>query len=276
MKKTYETYEVLSNEEISKDIFELLVSYKNNKKVIRPGMFVSIVPPNKSNILPRPISICEYDEEKEILRLIYKKIGSGTESISNVLKGEFLKIIAPLGNGFPSMSHGKQTVIIGGGIGVAPLLELAKRISTTGIRPKIYLGFRNESQVILIDEFKKYGDVTVIFDPENPVEKLRWDFPNSNLGQSLTEKFNENIGEISDGRKILPDTIYTCGPYPLMKAVSNYANEIGIDKFCYASLEERMACTIGACLACVCKTKDGYKTVCTDGPVFAVRDIVWD
>ncbi|MCL1925466.1 MAG: hypothetical protein FWF50_07775 [Defluviitaleaceae bacterium] len=269
--------EIFSQKQIAAEIFELILKYDGEDPA--PGQFVSIVPKDKNIILPRPISVCCFN--KGYLKLVYKRLGTGTASIANLKPKEKINIIAPLGTGFRLTDH-KNISIVGGGLGVPPLLELAKRLreKNTNANIKIYLGFRDESQVILVDEFKKYGEVIVTLDPSNPLE-------------ALASSINSNLNnDISKGTQ-KPDIIHTCGPYILMKRIAQYAKEENI--LCFTSLEQRMACTVGACLACVVKVPVSssvntlsanydtnapafeYRRVCTaTGPVFNANEVIWE
>jgi dihydroorotate dehydrogenase electron transfer subunit len=203
-------------------------------------------------MLPRPISICEVREETGALRLVYRVAGKGTEEFSRLKEGNSIDIMGPLGNGFPL--QGKKAILIGGGIGIPPMLELAKRLSC---EKYIVLGYRDST--FLEEEFQPYGEVfTATEDGSKGVKG------------NVLDAIRENGLEA--------DIIYACGPTPMLRGVKAYAKEQGIE--CFLSLEERMACGIGACLACICKTgkKDHHTNVnntriCKEGPVFSGEEI---
>ena len=219
-----------------------------------PGQFVQVeVPHSKATFLRRPISICYVDEERNQLWLLIRKAGEGTASLLATRVGETLNLVMPLGNGF-SCSFAGEMMLIGGGVGVAPLLNFGKVLNDNGIRPVYLLGARSAKDLLLIDEFKKYGEVCVTTEDGTEGEK----------------GFVTNHSVL---QRVRFDQISTCGPKPMMVAVARYAHSEGI--FCEASLENKMACGVGACLCCVEGTKKGNLCVCKEGPVFNVNDLSW-
>ncbi|SDB64895.1 dihydroorotate dehydrogenase electron transfer subunit [Butyrivibrio sp. INlla16] len=229
-----------------------------------PGQFVGIYPKNKSTLLPRPISICEYDRENGKLRIVYRIAGSGTAEFALYQPGESISILGILGNGFPlDKAEGKRVLIIGGGIGVPPLLGLSKALheGNEGVKAgsvTMVMGYRN-SDNFLADEFKKYGNLLIATEDGSVGTK-------------------GNVIDACRENKVQADIIYACGPMPMLRGVAAYAAEIGAKA--YISLEERMACGVGACLGCICKTKNidehshvNNARICTDGPVFDADDL---
>ena len=219
----------------------------------RAGQFISVYTKDKSKLLPRPISLCGIDRERGILRIVYRVAGAGTAEFSAYRAGDSVEIMGPLGNGFTLKD--KKAILIGGGIGVPPMLELVEEVS--GGRAAV-LGERDQ-ELFLKDEFEACGPVCVATEDGSAGTK-------GNVLDAIREQGVE--GEI----------IYACGPTPMLRAVKAYAQEKGIE--CYISLEERMACGIGACLACVCQSKDvdshshvHNKRICKDGPVFAAEEV---
>ena len=219
----------------------------------RAGQFISVYTKDKSKLLPRPISLCGIDRERGILRIVYRVAGAGTAEFSAYRAGDSVEIMGPLGNGFTLKD--KKAILIGGGIGVPPMLELMKELSC---ERTAVLGYRDQ-QLFLKDEFEACGPVCVATEDGSAGTK-------GNVLDAIREQGVE--GEI----------IYACGPAPMLRAVKAYAMEKGIE--CYISLEERMACGIGACLACVCQSKDvdshshvHNKRICKDGPVFAAEEV---
>ena len=219
----------------------------------RAGQFISVYTKDKSKLLPRPISLCGIDRERGILRIVYRVAGAGTAEFSAYRAGDSVEIMGPLGNGFTLKD--KKAILIGGGIGVPPMLELMKELSC---ERTAVLGYRDQ-QLFLKDEFEACGPVCVATEDGSAGTK-------GNVLDAIRE--NGVQGEI----------IYACGPTPMLRAVKAYAQEKGIE--CYISLEERMACGIGACLACVCQSKDvdshshvHNKRICKDGPVFAAEEV---
>lgn len=253
-KKFEEIAVVVEQKEIIKDIFDLTIQTKDIAKIAKAGQFVSLYCNDKTKLLPRPISLCEIDQEAGTLRLVYRVTGeaTGTEEFSNMKKGDKVRVLGPLGNGFELGD--KKAFLIGGGIGIPPMLQLAKELKC---EKTAVLGYRDE--LFLLDDFKQICDSYVATED----------------GSTGTK------GNVIDAIKehgLKAEVIYACGPTPMLRALKNYAQEQGME--CYISMEERMACGIGACLACVCKTKEKdhhtnvhNKCVCKDGPVFDAREV---
>ena len=223
-----------------------------------PGQFVEVrVDGSATTFLRRPISINFVDREQNELWLMVAMVGDGTRRLGELKAGDKLNCVLPLGNGF-SWQSGKtalnKALLVGGGVGVAPLLYLGAQMKAQGMEPSFLLGARTANDLLMMSEFNKYGRVCVT--TEDGSEGEKGFVTNHSLLQQ--ERF---------------DMIYTCGPTPMMKAVARYAKEKGIE--CEASLENLMACGLGACLCCVEKTTDGNLCVCKDGPVFNVKKLLW-
>ena len=220
-----------------------------------PGQFVEVcVDGSPNTFLRRPISINFVDREKNELWLLIATVGDGTRQLAKLLPGDLLNCILPLGNGFCAEGGPSVPLLIGGGVGVAPLLYLGAELAKNGITPTFLLGARTKNDLLLLDEFKKYGRVVIT--TEDGSEGEKGFVTNHSLLQQ--ERF---------------DHIFTCGPTPMMKAVARYAKQADID--CEVSLENLMACGLGACLCCVEKTVDGNLCVCKDGPVFNINQLLW-
>ena len=223
-----------------------------------PGQFVEVrVDGSTTTFLRRPISINFVDRQQNELWLMVAMVGDGTRRLGELKAGDKLNCVLPLGNGFTLASHLSPLtshLLVGGGVGVAPLLYLGAQLKSQGMEPTFLLGARTASDLLMMDEFKKYGRVCVT--TEDGSEGEKGFVTNHSLLQQ--ERF---------------DMIYTCGPTPMMMAVARYAQEKGIE--CEASLENLMACGLGACLCCVEKTVDGNLCVCKDGPVFNVQKLLW-
>jgi dihydroorotate dehydrogenase electron transfer subunit len=223
-----------------------------------PGQFVEVrVDGSPTTFLRRPISINFVDYQQNELWLMVAMVGDGTKALGKLQKGDKLNCVLPLGNGFSFQSDGiasHKALLVGGGVGVAPLLYLGAQMKEQGMEPTFLLGARTASDLLMLDEFKKYGRVCVT--TEDGSEGEKGFVTNHSLLQQ--EHF---------------DMIYTCGPTPMMKAVARYAKEKGIA--CEASLENLMACGLGACLCCVEKTTEGNLCVCKDGPVFNINRLLW-
>lgn len=223
-----------------------------------PGQFVEVrVDGSATTFLRRPISINFVDCQQNELWLMVAMVGDGTRRLGELKAGDVLNCVLPLGNGF-SWQSGKtalnKALLVGGGVGVAPLLYLGAQMKEQGMEPTFLLGARTANDLLMLDEFKKYGRVCVTTEDGSEGEK-GFVTQHSLLQQ---ERF---------------DMIYTCGPTPMMKAVARYAQEKGIE--CEASLENLMACGLGACLCCVEKTTEGNLCVCKDGPVFNIKKLLW-
>lgn len=224
----------------------------------KAGQFVSVYPKDGSRLLPRPISICEINKETGELRLVFRIAGEGTKEISTYKEGESIKLMGPLGNGFDKQN--KSAILIGGGVGIPPMKELARELRKENPELAIatVLGYR-DADAFLSEEFKEFGPVFIATEDGSLGTK----------GNVMDAIFEEDIqGEM----------IYACGPKPMLKAIQTYAKDTGI--LAQISMEERMACGIGACLACVCKsektdhhTNVKNKRVCKDGPVFYSDEI---
>jgi len=250
------TAAVISQKQIGEQIFDLWLETKLVKDV-HPGQFVAVYPHGESTLLPRPISVCEADQERGSLRLVYRVAGKGTAEFSACRAGDTLDILGVLGNGFPvEKAKGKKVFLMGGGIGIPPLLELAKGLDA---KKQILLGYRNR-ELFLEEDLAKYGDVYVATEDGSVGTK-------------------GNVMDIISAYALRSDVIMACGPMPMLRAVKAYAQKEGIRA--YLSLEERMACGVGACLGCVCKTTgvDAHSHVhnariCTEGPVFEAGEVV--
>lgn len=257
MNRKKENAEVVSQKQIAEGIFSMWLRTEA-AETAKPGQFISMYTNDGTKLLPRPISICEIDREQKQLRVVYRVTGedTGTKQFSQAKAGDVIPVIGPLGNGFPlEAAEGKKAFLMGGGIGVPPILELAKQLSC---EKQIIVGYRNE-QTFLREQFEENG--TLYISTEDGSVGTRG---------NVMDAIREN--------GLCADIIYACGPTPMLRAIKNYAEENGIE--CYISLEERMACGIGACLACVCKSKEKdhhtnvhNKRICKDGPVFLSTEV---
>ena len=257
--KTREICTVVSQESIGAGIYSMWIQTDRIAADAKPGQFVSLYTNDKSKILPRPISLCEIDKENGRLHLVYRVTGqgTGTDEFSQMKAGDTIPVLGPLGNGFPvEKAEGKKVFLMGGGIGVPPILELAKQMQCE--EKQIVVGYR-DAHTFLKEEFEQNGTLYISTEDGSVGTK-------GNVMDTIREQ------------SLDADIIFACGPTPMLRAIKAYAEEKKIE--CYISLEERMACGIGACLACVCKTKEkdahsnvNNKRICKDGPVFLSTEV---
>lgn len=246
---------VISQEVLATGVYSMWIKTDKIAKISKPGQFIDLYCKEGSRMLPRPISICEIDEEKNALRIVYRILGKGTEEFSAYQAGDEIRILGPLGNGFPISD--KKAILIGGGIGIPPMLELAKSLKG---EKKIVAGYRDE--LFLQEELQENGELFIATED----------------GSTGTKG---NVINVVEEKQLKAQVIYACGPTPMLKAVKAYALENGIEA--WLSLEEKMACGIGACLACVCKSKEKdehtnvyNKRICKEGPVFLASEVEFE
>ena len=251
MAKAKITSTVIRQEKLAEGVYSMWLAAEEIAAVAKPGQFISVYSRDQSRMLPRPISLCEIDREAGSLRIVYRTVGKGTEEFSKACAGDTLDILGPLGNGFPMQEiRGKRVLMMGGGIGVPPMLQTAKEADAD---VTIISGYRS-ADLFLVKELEAAGRLFITTEDGSVGTK-------GNVMDAIRENHIE------------PEVILACGPTPMLRAVKAYAEEKKIT--CYISLEEKMACGIGACLACVCQSKevDGHshvhnKRICKDGPVF--------
>lgn len=255
MAKRVEDFVVTGNERLSDDFFILKLGHKDILPDIRPGQFVqALINGSRSTFLRRPFSVHDTDNENNSIKLLVQIAGSGTRTMSRLRKGDAVNLVYPLGNSFTLPEPGEKVLLAGGGCGIAPLLFLGKTISSAGFFPDVLLGFRNKERIIEYEEYRKIGEVFV-----------------------TTEDGSEGEKGLVTGHSVLKerkyDRIYCCGPESMMKALAVFSSKNNIN--CEVSLENLMACGIGACLCCVTETVRGNVCTCTEGPVFNTKDLKW-
>lgn len=255
MKKYVLDLEVKSVERINEKYSLLRLTHSEILPEMVPGQFVEVrVDGSQSTFLRRPISINFVDREANELWLLVAAIGYGTRHIVSVQKGDKLNCVLPLGRGFTMPQKPTDKVLlVGGGVGVAPLLYMGAEMKRQGIEPTFLLGARKASDLLEMELFNKYGRVCVTTEDGSEGEK-GFVTNHSVLGEHF-------------------DMIATCGPKPMMVNVAKYAAKAGVE--CEASLENMMACGVGACLCCVEKTTEGNLCVCKEGPVFNIKKLLW-
>lgn len=237
-------FKIVSNLRLTRDVYKMTLT-GDTSAITAAGQFVNIK--IDGLYLRRPISVCDLDGD--LLTLIYKVVGKGTQAMSKMREGDTLNLLSGLGNGYDLEKAGDKPLLIGGGVGVPPLYLLAKRLVAEGKKVSVILGFNTEAEVFYEREFVALGcDVTV-----------------------TTVDGSKGIkGFVTDAMDRDYTYIYTCGPEPMLKAV--FEKSATGAQF---SFEERMGCGFGACMGCSCKTVTGYKRICKDGPVMYKEDILW-
>lgn len=246
------TAKVRRQDQLASDIYSLVLHIPEIARGAKAGQFVSAYSKDGANLLPRPISLCEIDKEEGTIRLVYRVVGKGTKEFSQLVAGDTIDIMGPFGNGFTLKD--KTAILIGGGIGIPPMVELAKELNC---EKNIVVGFRDET--FLLEDLEPRGEVYVASEDGKTGVK-------GNVIDAIKE-YN-----------IKADIIYACGPTPMLRAVKEYAFEHNMEA--QLSLEEKMACGIGACLACVCQSTEidshshvRNKRICKDGPVFDAWEV---
>lgn len=253
--KTKELCRIISQEMIGPEIYSMWVQTDRIADQARPGQFVTLYSKDRSRMLPRPISLCEIGDDKKSIRLVYRVAGEGTREFSRLRSGDDIEVMGPLGNGFPmEEAQGKRVLLMGGGIGIPPMVETAKQLSGDVAAA---MGYRDA--LFLTEELSLCASLYIATE-------------DGSVGTA------GNVMDAVRENHIQCDVIFACGPKPMLKAIVDYAGEHKIP--CWISMEEKMACGIGACLACTCQSKevDGHshvknKRVCKDGPVFPASEV---
>ena len=238
-------FTIVSNTALTDCVYKMVLS-GDTSAITASGQFVNIQ--LDGLFLRRPISVCDYDGET--LTIVYKVVGKGTEAMSKMVNGQELDILTGLGNGYDLTLSGEKPVLMGGGVGVPPMYNLAKKLIAQGKQVKVILGFNTKGEIFYEEEFKALGcDVTVTTVDGSYGVKGFVTTPLAEIDYSY---------------------FYTCGPEPMLKAVYRASTTSG-----QMSFEERMGCGFGACMGCSCKTLTGYKRICKDGPVMKKEEILW-
>ncbi|MCL2702159.1 MAG: dihydroorotate dehydrogenase electron transfer subunit [Defluviitaleaceae bacterium] len=251
---------ILKNEQVARDIYVIELHIPNITFICRAGQFVNLYTGNNAMLLPRPISICRADKNRGVIKLVYRIAGKGTEIISRMKPDSLIRVMGPLGNGF-KLEHGK-VALVGGGVGIPPLLELAHALRENDDETDInvFIGYRN-NETFLLNEFREICRHVDIATDDG------------------SAGFHGNSVDLfKNGDTTQADFVYACGPLPMLKSLSEYMRNRA-DRL-FLSLEERMGCGTGACMGCAVKVRDGanwvYKRVCRDGPVFTASDLLFD
>lgn len=246
-------YPIIEKRTLAKGIYSVIIDAPELADEAEAGQFANIGIPGFT--LRRPISVCEIDRERGTLRFVFEVRGKGTYALAQLSEGDSLDVLAPLGRGF-KIPEGKKIIVVGGGIGVPPLLEIARETSSlcTAI-----LGFRDYTRIILNDEFEEFGTKTILCTDDGSV----------GVHGVVTTPLEE---ELKSGNYAL---VCACGPEPMIRAIIKICEQYGVP--CQVSLEQRMGCGVGACVACSCMTvrngEEHYARVCKDGPVFNAEEV---
>ena len=239
-------FTILSNEALTDSVYKMVLG-GDTSAITASGQFVNIQLAGK--FLRRPISVCDYDDST--LTIVYKVVGKGTAQMSDMTAGEELDILTGLGNGYNLTLSGSKPVLLGGGVGVPPMYNLAKKLIAQGKEVSVILGFNTKSEIFYEEEFKKLGCTVTV----------------TTVDGSYGVK-----GFVTTALESMDYTyFYTCGPEPMLKAVYKTSVTSG-----QMSFEERMGCGFGACMGCSCKTLTGYKRICKEGPVMRKEEILWE
>ncbi|MED9996264.1 MAG: dihydroorotate dehydrogenase electron transfer subunit [Paludibacteraceae bacterium] len=246
---------VVANEWVTSSYFKMTLSFDTLPDIL-PGQFAELrIDQTPSVFLRRPISIHDVRPQTNQIDLLIQKVGDGTQWLSKRQVGDLVNFVFPLGNGFTIADMNQQTVLlVGGGVGIAPLLHLGRVLAQNGNKVQFLLGFRKKADILPLNQYQAVGDVLITTEDGSEGEK----------------GFVTNHSVWNDANFA---RIYSCGPTPMMKAVVQAARQKNID--CEVSLENKMACGVGACLCCVTQTHEGHKCVCTDGPVFNSNELPW-
>ena len=246
--KEIHDFKIIRREQLGQHYFRLVLQHGGTMQPVAPGQFVEVQVEGRPEVmLRRPISVHDVDQETGTMSLLIQIVGNGTRRLAELREGDSLNLVYPLGHGFSTdIASGSRALLVGGGAGIAPLLHLSKVLGTKGVRPTILLGGRTADLIPVRDDFEPYGTLCIATD-------------DGSLGHKGLVISHPAFAESYS-------IIYTCGPTPMMKAVARSAAERGIR--CEVSLENLMACGVGACLCCVTDTDQGHRCVCKDGPVF--------
>lgn len=269
MKKYITDFKVVSNEKITDRLFLLRLTPADGSRIAdcNAGQFAELRVDGEPRVfLRRPISIHRVDRMTNELWLLIQRAGNGTNKLGELNTYNNINIVYPLGNGFtlPQEGDGKRYLLIGGGVGVAPLLETGYQLQSRGAKVSFLLGGRNCADIAQVAQFRKIGDVYITTEDGSVIE-----------GLDCQRGFVTQHSVLKEGSF---DAIRVCGPGPMMKAVAKVVSawkQNEEPRYCEVSLENKMACGLGVCLCCVEDTKDGHRCVCSDGPVFDVKDLKW-
>jgi len=261
-KPVYLKGEIRENKEVGSIYHCLRIFLPQSLAPIKPGQFAMLsIEGNRDILLPRPFSIHKFVHEKNSssLDFLFKVMGKGTALLAKLSINSSLGVLAPLGNGFPDPPSEYKALIIAGGMGIAPLFPLALRLKAFSSSVSVLYGAKSRDDLVCLPELLDIGEITIKITTEDGTE-----------GET---GFVTNLLEYEKNDTNSKTVIYACGPKPMLKKVADFAAEYRMP--CWISLEKRMACGVGACLGCITRTTEGYKSTCKDGPIFASQVISW-
>lgn len=257
MTKIVQDHEIVKIDYLVEDNYIIQLKSPIDIPNIKAGNFAEIQIPNAPDVfLRRPFSILDVDYKKRLISFYIKAIGKGTKRLGELKTGEIVNVIYPLGNSYAIPEKAKSVLIVGGGSGIAPFILLGKQLQEQNIEVTFLIGGRSKKDILLTQEFSKYGKVVATTEDG-----------------SYGEKGLVTQHSIFNKEDFPFDKVFTCGPDPMMKAVGKIATKKGIE--CEVSMENTMACGFGVCLCCVTSTHKGNKRVCIEGPVFNVKELAW-
>lgn len=266
IKKHITDFRLISIDKLSSKVFLMNLTPVDGSPIAetKPGQFVEVRV--EQVLLRRPISIHQVDKESNTLRLLVQNVGKGTFALSHLSSNDIVNIVYPLGNGFTLPSQNESSrhyLLIGGGVGIAPLLQTGIVLHAAGHRVTFLLGGRTISDIVRVEEFKRYGNLCITSEDGSTI-------PGADCQRGFVTQHTAFASNTYDAIRV-------CGPLPMMKAVKRVVASWNVTQphYCEVSLENKMACGIGVCLCCVEKTQEGNKCVCTEGPVFDVNDLTW-
>jgi dihydroorotate dehydrogenase electron transfer subunit len=255
-KKHIDDFTIQSNERLNREFVVLTLQHPGGLPDILPGQFVEVRVDDAPGVyLRRPLSVHDVDYDKNTLKLLIQEVGEGTRHLANMNPGDTINLIYPLGTSY-TLPDSDQVLLVGGGCGVAPLLYLGRYLKKNGVIPKFLIGAKSATDLIEIEIYKALGDVYITTEDGSEGTK------GFVIHHPIMKTFHPDF-----------KWLYTCGPDAMMKVLAKYSKERGIK--CQVSLENSMACGIGACLCCVTPTIEGHKCTCIDGPVFDTNYLKW-
>ncbi|MCR5696959.1 MAG: dihydroorotate dehydrogenase electron transfer subunit [Marinilabiliaceae bacterium] len=257
LKRFVADFTIVENTPIGVGFFRLILQHQSKLPQINAGQFVEIqIPDTAHTFLRRPISIHDVNYNNNTISLLVKNVGNGTNLLSKLSINDTINIVYPLGNGFTIDDNYRKVLLVGGGVGIAPLLYLGKVLKSKGVEVEILLGARDAEGLLCLSDFGQIGKINITTEDGSVGTK----------GFVTNHEIMLRLGDTFDA-------VMVCGPTPMMKAVGQVCLDANVT--CEVSLENKMACGIGVCLCCVTKTKEGHKCVCSEGPVFNIKQLEW-